>query len=149
MRHGLIALILAGCGTHTANPTIDDPLNEFYAIEAVQVFPAHIGSDGAVLGRVCGAPLDPSDANLPAEPTPGDANGLEVSVNFLSAGRFDDACTENAVFSIRPGDEIEYKLLELGNTIGSSNFQFNLRVKILDEQLFEMLREFVVVCANI
>ena len=100
---------------------------KFYAIEAVSAFAAKIAADGSVVARVCGAVLDPNDPTLPAEPGPGEANGFEVTANFISSNLDHPPCPGDQDTAIKEGETIEGTPLKVGNGVTADNFQFTQR----------------------
>ncbi len=117
---------LASCDS-TAKFTLPD--RKFYAIEAVTAFPAKIDANGHVVGRVCGAPLDPADPSLPAEPGPSEANGMEVTANFMSSSLNKPACPDDKDNSIKEGELINLTRVrtDVPATVSVGNFQFSAR----------------------
>ena len=103
-------------------------MRKFFAIEAVTAFPAKLDDQGAVVGRVCGAPLDPNDPELPAEPGVEEANGLEVTANFMSSNLSAPACgDDDRDLSIKSGEPVELEPLRVPTTVAPGNFQFTAR----------------------
>ncbi len=117
---------LSSCDS-TAKFTLPD--RKFYAIEAVTAFPAKIDANGHVIGRVCGAPLDASDPLLPPEPGPAEANGLEVTANFMSSSLNKPACPDDKDNSIKEGELINLTRVrtDVPATVSVGNFQFSAR----------------------
>ena len=123
---GLVSGGVASCDS-TAKFTLPD--RKFYAIEAVTAFPAKIDSNGHVIGRVCGAPLDPADPSLPPEPAPGEANGMEITANFMSSSLNKPACADDKDNSIKEGELINLTRVrtDVPATVSVGNFQFASR----------------------
>ena len=120
---------LFGCGDSAPSKT-SLPSVKFYAIEAVTAFPAKLDlQDGHVIGRVCGAPLNPSDPTLPLEPGPDDANGFEVTANFVASSLGDAPCAGDQALAVNEGELIDLKPVVTGEggTITPANFAFALR----------------------
>ena len=135
---------LASCDS-TAKIGLSD--RKFFAIEAVTVFPVKLDEHGQLLGRVCGAalteadgsPLKGSDGNplTPfkdfagkpiAEPGPSEANGIEVTANFMSTGFNTDSlppCGEDdRDTSIKKGELIEQTPLYVPSYVKAGDFKF-------------------------
>ena len=129
--HGSLATVwsiaggLVSCDS-TAKFTLPD--RKFYSIEAVTAFPVKIGDNGEVLGRVCGAALDPTDQDLPAELAPSDANGLEVVSNFISTNLTKPACANDQDNSIKENELINLTRVRTGSpaTVGPQNFELQV-----------------------
>ncbi len=115
------------CPNGGVNLTLPD--RKFYAIEAVTAFPAKIDATGQVIGRVCGAPLDAADPSLPAEPGPAEANGFEVTANFMSSSLSHPACPEDMDLSIKDGERINLQAVTTSGaaSVVPGNFQFAVR----------------------
>ncbi len=109
--------------------TITIPDRKFYAIEAVTAFPAQIDASGKVVGRVCGAALDPSDPSLPPEPAPSAANGFEVTANFVASSLWHPACADDQDTAIQDGELINLRPVSASgaHALPPSDFTFALR----------------------
>ncbi len=126
---------LASCDS-TAKFTLPD--RKFYAIEAVTAFPAAIDAQGKVIGRVCGAPLLDTNGQPPVgdadgqpvvEPAPADANGFEVTANFMSSSLVKPACASDSDNSIKEGELVNLTRVQTTTpaTVTVGNFEFDAR----------------------
>ena len=86
---------------------------KLWALQAVAMFPAKLGADGKVLGRVCGPALGPADI--------GDANGVEV-VAALDGTEAGGACVGDQDLSVKPGDAIDLQPVTPDVSIQAKDF---------------------------
>ena len=120
---GVTAVAGVGCGNDgTAKVRILD--SKFWAVEAVTAFPAKLDAKGQLLGRVCGAPLDPQDPDLPPELT--GANGLELTANLIRDGSRNQACSDDRDWTMQAGEYVDRSFVDT-TTLLPENFQLLLR----------------------
>ena len=125
----ILASLATACGVAAPSAPVSTFARKFYAIEAVTAFPAQIDSSGKLVGRVCGAALDPSDPSLPVEPSPSTANGFEVTANFVASSLPHPACADDQDTAIQDGELIDLRPVSASgaNALPLSDFTFALR----------------------